>query len=139
MCEAATPSHISPLRRRFQRARLRTSTVVALRPMHGRAPACSAALLNVSADGIACRVPTDRRQVVAKNAALRVCFRLAEEEETYELPAVVVYRAEGGTAGYDVIGLQFADHDEAASTRQRLADALRRYSGQAAPRREGTI
>jgi len=123
----ARPSHITPLRRRFQRARLRTSTPVSLRPMHGDRSSCSAVLLNITADGVACRVPADLENGIAKDTALWIRFTLAEDNEPYELPAEVVYRAAGGSPGQDVVGLKFLEHHDTVSIKQRLQDALRRY------------
>ena len=124
-----TESHIATFRRRSSRSRLRTSTVVALRPMDAATPTCSGVLMNVSADGIACRVPADPAVTIEGDTLIRACFRLEQEDETYELPAVVVYRTRGGTDGYDVLGLRFMDtNDDDARRKQRLVSALRRYT-----------
>ncbi len=123
-----TPSDIRPLIRRSPRLRPRSSTGVTVRPIHGPDVSIAASLLNVSEDGMACRVPAAADDGITRERMVKVSFRLAESGEAFELAADVVHRQAAGTDGFDIVGLQFCRRRSAKETLRRLADALARMA-----------
>lgn len=124
----ARPSSLRPLHRRSPRARLYSSTPVRLRPMQPRGRAVDAALMNVSADGLACRLPASSDVQLVAGCEVWTTFRLEGVESLFELPAVLVYRVPAGTPALDVMGLAFVGAAAMPSDRDRLRTALRTLS-----------
>jgi hypothetical protein len=95
-------------RRRSPRRRLHRPTDVILAPAGGTTDwHCQAAMLNVSPEGLACRVPNDQIESMVVGGTLRVSFRLERSDAEFNLAARVSNVTEGGTPGYVVVGLEF--------------------------------
>jgi len=110
-------------RRRFARAKLAASSMVTLQwTRRGALHRQSASLLNISVDGLACRID-DAAAAASINGAsdLLVSFRLPNHTRSFELRAVVANRTPASAGGV-ILGLQY---DTAAVPTDEL-DALRR-------------
>lgn len=95
-------------RRRSPRRRLRRPTDVVLQaggPDHGLR--CTAAMLNLSVEGIACRVPAQDAELMHIGQTLRAEFRLDPSAAALTLNARIVSIIKGGTLNQLVVGLEF--------------------------------
>lgn len=114
-------------RRRFWRAQLAPSSEVILswNGHHGR-ERTAAALLNVSSEGLACRVPSGTTSVLSVGRKLTVEFRLPPDRTPYVFEALVRNAAPSSDDAL-ILGLEFhvSPVDEVAAARQQqLRDAL---------------
>lgn len=82
------------------------------------------AMLNLSPDGIACRVPTDRAQCLRIGQTVRVGFDAAAEDRPFDWPARVTNMTKGGTTDHTVVGLEFIREKTNSEDRRRLRRAL---------------
>ncbi|MCG8406833.1 MAG: PilZ domain-containing protein [Phycisphaerales bacterium] len=108
-------------RRRFLRAKLAPSSKVTLQWER----ACQTHrhkvnLLNISADGIACRLEDAVSALIEKKAELSVSFELPEHEQPFELSARVTNKTPA-SEGHTILGLQFV----AAEKDAQVISALR--------------
>ncbi len=112
-------------RRRSPRRCLRQRCDVAL---HGTGPSsdwrCLAAMLNLSPDGVACRLPERDAQPVELGEILRLDFRPGGEVEKFRLRGRVVSMTPGGTPEHVLLGMQFIDDDYLESAKARLLAVL---------------
>jgi hypothetical protein len=115
-------------RRRFMRATVADSARVVLSaPGDFDHPWFAGDILNVSEDGLACRVErvdADRRAI---GDVLGVKFPLGSDDRPHTLNAVVKSKTPGGTEGTIILGIQFDAGAEESEAKSRLAAALRMY------------
>ncbi len=120
------PSVITVMdRRRFVRARLAPSSVVKLEWRRaGVDYRCVATLLNISPDGIACRVEDPAALAIEPGDALRARFSLPGQGSAFRLTASMsnVTPASGGST---ILGMRFAHTPEASVQLERLRESLR--------------
>lgn len=83
-------------------------------------------ILNVSPDGMACRVPVAVADAYAVEERVGLVFALGSGPE-FRLNATIVSKTPGGTPGTIIMGLQFMAQAAVASERERLAAALQAY------------
>ncbi len=111
-------------RRRFLRAQLAQSSRVDLEWPHGGViHRHLAVMLNVSADGIACRVDELSAKAIEKGCTLTVSFDLPGSGESFHLQATVMNKIPGSDE-YSIIGLQFARTPDIADQVDALRKAL---------------
>jgi len=113
-------------RRRAFRRRLHNPTDVILRASNPDAALhCTAVLLNLSADGMACRVGQSRTGSWAPAPGDTVCttFNLGDEQERVDLTARVVTRTEAATPGNAILGMEFVEDGNLRINRSRLREA----------------
>ena len=112
-------------RRRRPRRRLRPTCQVAL---HGTGPRgewhCSAAMLNLSPDGLACRLHQKDAQPVEIGSILGADFRLDPDAEEFHVRGRVVSVTPGGTPEHVLLGMQFIDDDYPEPEKARLLAVL---------------
>ncbi len=115
-------------RRRFQRRTLMTKCNVRLTWEQDRQPReATGRLLNLSGDGMACRLDAETAEQLEAGGALNVMFHPSEAEMPFEFQGIVTNLSEAGSEGYALLGLQFKfSPDDAASqeSRKRLCDML---------------
>jgi hypothetical protein len=104
------PTTVSVLeRRRFVRARLAPSSRVNIRWLVGNTEHClSATLLNVSAEGLACRIQGDAACGIRSGSQIRATFELPGQEGAFDLDAVVMNNVPA-SEGCVILGLKFQD------------------------------
>jgi len=117
-------------RRRSERRRLKQRATVSLQmgEEYG-AWTSQGAMLNLSPEGIACRIAREDALRMEVGSVLLVRFGLEEAGQSFEWSARVMNITEGGTAGRTVVGLEFIiDHQ---ADRVRLCRVLeaQRFSG----------
>ena len=117
-------------RRRSERRRLKQRATVSLQMGEGNGTCTiQGAMLNLSPEGIACRIAHEDASRMEVGSAVLVRFGLEEAGESFEWSARVTNITEGGTAGRTVVGLEFiVDHE---ADRVRLCRVLeaQRFSG----------
>lgn len=95
-------------RRRFWRAKLAPSARVALEWTHcGSRERHSAALLNISVDGLACRVDKLAASAIEVQGAVKARFRMRDSTREFELDSIVMNKTPASDGGF-ILGLQFA-------------------------------
>jgi len=119
--------------RRFRRARFRDSTSVELDPISAGRGGYVAALLNVSADGLACQIRADTANDLPSGERVIARFRLAGNPTTFQIEARVVYNEDSSRRDHRRVGLQFSQDVDWQPIRQLLASVLESNSG-ASPR-----
>ncbi len=104
----ARPTALAVLdRRRFLRTRLAPSTTVLLEWGDADAPhSHRVSLLNISADGMACRVPDDVIASVDRNEPMHISFELPGAEQAFRLAARLTNTIPSSD-GRTVTGFQF--------------------------------
>ncbi len=112
-------------RRRVRRRRLHESTTVRF---HAIDPALvdfsQARMLNLSEQGLACRMPQAQADRLRIGQTLGVVFRLNEMTEPFDIPARIVTITQGGTTDQRVVGMEFLDLPELQAQKTRLGRAL---------------
>lgn len=108
-------------RRRFMRARLAPSSKVTLQWKKAGTKHCHKVnLLNISSDGIACRLEDSVSALIEKKSRLFVTFELPEHDQPFELQARVTNQTPA-SEGHTILGLQFVTAEKDA----RVISALR--------------
>lgn len=115
-------------RRRTRRRQFHNATDLTLKQIgcDSTAP-IRAALLNVSCDGLACRVPESALDSIPPEKPIEVSFALSASGRTFELTGHAVSRSEAGTPGLWVIGFEF-EKGRQSKQRSALREALRDQS-----------
>ena len=85
-------------------------------------------LLNLSPEGIACRVPEASAKELTMGQVLQVAFVVGPSPDVFDLNARVVNVTEGGTRGQFVIGLEFVTDDRLEAGGDRLRKTLKAQS-----------
>ena len=80
-------------------------------------------LLNLSADGMACRIPS-HAVGVGVGDVVRVSFSLAQPDAEFDLRARVINVTRGATADQSILGLEFVSDHKLQTDRDRLVVAL---------------
>lgn len=112
-------------RRRSRRRTLRRASEVALFMQNpDDSWTCTAALLNLSPDGLACRIPAHQRRRLTIGAHLRVVFGIDDRSQRFELAARISNAIQGGSADTVVLGMQFTFEGADMQIRDRLQAAL---------------
>ena len=112
-------------RRRSLRRRLRKPTEVALQASgpddrwH-----CTAAMLNLSLEGIACRICAQNAELVDIGQTLRVGFQLDASAPALDLNGRIISITQGGTPDHLVVGLVFIVDRRLEASRATLRKAL---------------
>lgn len=112
-------------RRRFARARLAPSSLVKIEWRHAGADHRRVAtLLNISPDGLACRVEDPAALAIEPGDPLRVQFALPRQNTIFHLTASAsnVTPADGGAS---ILGMQFTRSMETAQLLKKLRASLR--------------
>jgi hypothetical protein len=111
-------------RRQAPRRRLHRAATVHLAPQSApgadRASDICGRLLNVSGQGLACRLAAEAAATLSPTQPVSVAFRLDDHDRTFAFRARIVSITEGGTPGQMVIGIEFID----GATRDAQQDAL---------------
>lgn len=112
-------------RRKSRRRRFQEPAQVTLRAMSGSQKRHSrGALLNLSMDGIACRVREEDTDQMAVGQTLRVMFYLSRIPQEFDLIGRVISVTGAGSPGHAVIGMEFIDDEHLASVKEALRAAL---------------
>jgi hypothetical protein len=111
-------------RRRFLRAKLAPSSKVELQWTHrGEARTHTASLLNISADGLACKAESAATASLERDSRVQAGFELPHQPQPFTLEAAVMNRTPA-SEGHMIIGLQFLREPEAADELNRLRQAF---------------
>ena len=110
-------------RRRSERRRLKQRATVSLQMgEESGAWTSQGAMLNLSPEGIACRIAREDASRMEVGSVVLVRYGLEEAGQSFEWSARVMNITEGGTAGRTVVGLEFiVDHE---ADRVRLCRVL---------------
>lgn len=111
-------------RRRFLRATLAPSSGVELEWRHqGKTHRHTVDLLNISADGMACRIEDGIAACLDRQYSVRVYFELPGPHDPFRFTARVTNKTPG-SEGCAIVGLQFATRTEDAAAMTALRIAL---------------
>ncbi|MCH7700227.1 MAG: PilZ domain-containing protein [Planctomycetes bacterium] len=123
LVEMIRPTRVERLqRRRFERSDLHDSVTVHLRePDDMRAWCCTAVLLNVGRDGLACRVDRADADRLSITDRLATRFDLAWADAPFTFVATVRAKTPAGDAGKIILGLQFEIDVKTRAMQDRLA------------------
>ncbi len=117
------PACVSILqRRRFQRTRTRRSSSVHIGAADGEGTS-EAAMLNVSPEGLACRVERLAVDALGTDEAVRLRFSLDGDDHVYDVPGVLKSRTPASDADQVILRLQFETVAMSEDDRNRLRDA----------------
>ncbi len=112
-------------RRRSPRRRLHERTTVILRTDGvDEEWRCAAAMLNLSPDGIACRVLQQDAELLEIGQIVRVEFRLSGTSPVFDPAASISNITHGGTPGKLVVGLEFIADQRLEKMRGELRATL---------------
>lgn len=112
-------------RRRSPRRRLKHPTTVMLESEEAaEAWTTHGAMLNLSADGMACRIGRDRAAQLAVGQIICVVFRLPDANDPLRWAARVTNTTEAGTPDQTVVGLEFVTDKDDGKDRERLRRAV---------------
>lgn len=123
------PTTIAPAdRRRSPRRRFRQPTGILLRGTGvDDGWRCQATLLNLSMDGLACRVPDsdcERGGPLRIGQTVRAVFRPHASSPAFDLNGRIVAITQGGTPNLLVLGLEFIADQSLEASRPGLQDVL---------------
>ena len=114
-------------RRRSRRRRLQNPSEVSL---HGTGSevdwTAAGVLLNVSPDGLACRVSAKAAHALTVGQALHVLFRIGTTSTVFDLKARITNITPAGTTHCVVLGLEFLADRRLKSVQTKLQESLRR-------------
>lgn len=111
-------------RRRFRRASLAASSEVKLEWTDAGGAHChSATILNVSSDGMACRVDDAIGSAIESQCPVSLTFRLPWLDETFRLEASISNRTPA-SEGCTILGFQYSTGSESAVPRAKLREEL---------------
>ncbi len=112
-------------RRRSRRRRLHKPSEVQL---HGVGEEsgwqCAGALLNVSAEGIACRITNRHAYDLCVRQTLRAVFRVGVSPATFDLKVQIINITAAGTSEHQVLGLEFVDDAKLEAAQPALREAI---------------
>ena len=122
LVELIRPTQVNRLqRRRFDRCDLHDSVAVHLREPDGTSAwCCTGTLLNVSPDGLACRVDMADADRLLVNDWLAIRFELVSADAPFAFIAAVRAKTPAGDADKIILGLQFKIGAQARPMRDRL-------------------
>ena len=125
-CVALTrPNSISLYdRRRFLRAKLAPSTRVKIEwSRDGATHRHEAAMLNISPEGLACRVESSVASAIEQGSTVITRFKLPQQRDVLELTGTVCNQTPA-TEGNTILGLHFEPSPENADARAALREVL---------------
>ena len=106
LIEIARPLELHVIqRRRFWRAKVQGSSLVRLSRAGSEAGqqatgwSCVGLMLNASVDGLACRTECKLADAVAVGEALRVAFKVSEDEQPFAINAIIKGKTPAATEG----------------------------------------
>lgn len=112
-------------RRRTPRYRLQEeATVVLEREENDFQPPIEAALLNLSDDGLACRISTEMAEGIQIEEELQVRFSLPSGREGFDVRGRVTNLTPAGTPGHVVLGMEFVFDQDGPDVQQGLKEAM---------------
>lgn len=113
-------------RRRSTRKLLHQPTEVTLRNANGAASfSLQAAMLNLSAEGLACRVSTADATRLPRGLQVRARFCVGDDPEPFELICRITNETRGGTPDTVVVGMAFVDEKNPPLSQARIWSALK--------------
>jgi c-di-GMP-binding flagellar brake protein YcgR len=116
-------------RRRFWRTTLRESTAITLTTPDGAASA-QGAVLNVSVDGLACRVGCKQADELAIGDAVETRFTLDGDVKEFSLAGEIRGKTAAGSPDQVILRLQFTPTSMTEDDRLRIGRAVRADSEQ---------
>lgn len=126
-------------RRRFWRARLAPSARVSLEWVHcGSVEQHDAALLNVSADGLACRVEDVAGTAIELHDEIIARFAIEGHPTTFDLAGVLMNKVPASQGGV-ILGVQFSRVLDSARQLSELRRLLNRPAAQIAGARQEAL
>lgn len=115
-------------RRRFLRSKLAPSSTVSLEwKDSGTSHKQSVNLLNISADGMACRVSDSIAGLIDRRHRLQVSFELPDSGRTISLPAQITNKTPA-SEGCSILGFQFVTSTQDAASIRDLRIAIEQIS-----------
>ena len=112
-------------RRRSRRRRLHKPCEVQL---HGVGDElgwqATGALLNVSTDGVACRLANQKAYDLCVRQTVRVVFRIGSSPTRFDLKAQITNLTAAGTPEHQVLGLEFVDDANLEAAQPALREAI---------------
>ncbi len=111
-------------RRRFWRTTLRESTAITLTTPDGAASA-KGAVLNVSVDGLACRVGCKQAEGLSIGDAVKTRFTLDGDQKEFLLAAEIRGKTVAGSPDQVILRLQFTPTSMTEDDRLRIGRAVR--------------
>lgn len=112
-------------RRRSPRRRLREPSRIAIRSLATSPPVDRpATLLNLSLNGLACRLGSDVVNSISINDTLHVSFDLDRPASRFDLTARVTNITEGGSSDQTILGLEFLPDNMSELSRRKLESLL---------------
>ncbi len=112
-------------RRRSPRRLLRQATIVSLRSHEAdEGWHCDAVMLNLSPDGLACRMPEQHAGALHFDQTIRVTFRLGRSSQLFDLTGRISNITRGATPGQLVVGLEFAADQHSEENQAELRRVL---------------
>ncbi len=120
------PGRLSQIeRRRSARRLLREPAEVELRtidPVDGWEG--TGAMLNVSPEGLACRLPDHESRRLTIGRRVRAAFRIGDPPQDFQTVCRITNLTLGGTAGTAIVGMGFVDDEREAILKTRLRAIL---------------
>ena len=124
----AAPSTVTLLQRRqSRRYKLRSPGSVSVRLSEGDTTPTVGSILNLSREGIACRLPAQEDRKVGVGQPVRLRFDLQGQSRENELTGMVTNVTPAGTTGYVVLGIQFLPDVNLPASQELIAAALEEY------------
>lgn len=108
-------------RRRFVRARLSPSTVVHVTV---GSSVIDGVLLNLSEEGVACRVDADQVSALSVGGCVSIRFKPPPAEQAFDLPAVVSRKTRGAMDDNMVVAFVFGDGRDALQARRHIRNMI---------------
>jgi hypothetical protein len=113
-------------RRQSTRKLLHQPTEVTLRNVNGAtAFSLRAAMLNVSAEGLACRVSTADATRLSRGLHVWARFRVGDDPEPFEMICRITNETRGGTPDTVVLGMAFVEEENPPLSHARIWSALK--------------
>lgn len=112
----------APQRRRFWRSSCQESTRVLLTP--GDQAPFEAALLNISADGLACLADSSSVPNDAHGSRWYLSFRLANQFSSISISAILRSSSPGSDSDHTILRFQFDFSDDTSCTREQIQTAI---------------
>ncbi len=112
-------------RRRSPRKSLYAPSEVVLSLVSGPPFSCNSILLNLSAEGVACRLSAVDAERFCTGSKVRARFRVDGESDAFDLLCRVINETQGGTLDTLVLGMTFAGEANSPDVLTRLRSAVR--------------
>jgi c-di-GMP-binding flagellar brake protein YcgR len=124
----AAPSTVTLLQRRqSRRYKLRSPGRVSIWLSEGDTTPTVGSILNLSGEGIACRLPAAEDHKVGVGQPVRLRLDLQGQSQENELTGMVTNVTPAGTTGYVVLGIQFLPDANLPASQELIAAALEEF------------